>query len=139
MRWTWIDRARGPARPLSFARLMDEPAWRGRLMGDISAVFQVNRSPEVWRTLLVRADWHPRLLHGSDYPLPGMALLTSTGRLVREGVLSAEQAPGLELLRARNPLLFDFALKRQLAWHGQRLENAVFDTRRHFSPPIGIA
>jgi mannonate dehydratase len=37
-----------------FARLMDEPAHGGRLLGDVSAVFQRNRTPEVWCTVLQR-------------------------------------------------------------------------------------
>ncbi|MFO1337647.1 MAG: amidohydrolase family protein [Burkholderiaceae bacterium] len=129
-----LDQRRPTQRPAFelFARLMDEPEWRDRLLGDVSALFQVNRRAEVWRTVLQREDWHPRLLHGSDYPLPGVRLLYSTGRLVREGLLSPAQVGPLERLREHNPLLFDLALKRQVAWRGQRLSAAVFDTRRHF-------
>ena len=131
-----LDRPRPSSRPAFelFARLMDEPAWRGQLLGDISAVFQANRDPAVWRTVLKREDWHPRLLHGSDYPLPGVGLLYSTSRLVRAGVLAPATAASLERLRPHNPLLFDLALKRQAAWGGARLSDAVFDTRRHFLP-----
>lgn len=129
-----LDQRRPQRRPAFalFARLMDEPEWRGRLLGDVSALFQVNRSAETWRTVLRREDWHPRLLHGSDYPLPGVGLLYSTARLVHEGLLSPAQVAPLERLREHNPLLFDLALKRQVAWRGQRLSAAVFDTRRHF-------
>lgn len=77
-------------------------------------------------------DVHDRLLHGSDYPLPAVGLLYSTGRLVRAGLLAPEQVAPLEALRQRNPLLFDLALKRQAAWQGQRLSATVFQTRRHF-------
>jgi uncharacterized protein len=130
-----IDQRRPSSRPAFdlFARLMDEPAWRGQLLGDVSAVFQANRSPEVWRAVISRTDWHPRLLHGSDYPLPGVGLLYSTSRLVRAGVLAPDTAATLERLRPHNPLLFDFALKRQAAWRGQGLSASVFDTRRHFA------
>ncbi len=129
-----LDQRRPIQRPAFelFARLMDELEWRERLLGDVSALFQVNRRAEVWRTVLRREDWHPRLLHGSDYPLPGVGLLYSTGRLLREGLLAPAQVAPLERLREHNPLLFDLALKRQVAWRGQRLSPAVFDTRRHF-------
>ncbi|MFO1341125.1 MAG: amidohydrolase family protein, partial [Burkholderiaceae bacterium] len=133
-----LDRRRPASRPAFelFARLMDEAEWRDRLLGDVSALFQVNRQPEVWRTVLRRADWHPRLLHGSDYPLPGVGLLYSTTRLVHAGLLAPGHAAPLDRLRERNPLLFDFALKRVVASGGARLSDAVFDTRRHFAPAL---
>ena len=118
-----------------FARLMDEPAWRGRLLGDVSAVFQANRRPSVWRTVLQRADWHGRLLHGSDYPLPGVGPLYQLGRLVRAGLLNDADVPALEALRGRNPLLFDLALKRRLRVNGEGLSDSVFDTRVHLARP----
>lgn len=115
-----------------FARLMDEPAWQGLLLGDVSALFQFNRRPEVWQQILLRQDWHARLLHGSDYPLPGVGPLYRLGGLVRAGLLQAGDAEALETLRAHNPLLFDLALKRCVQWRGQGLPPAVFATRRHF-------
>jgi mannonate dehydratase len=111
---------------------MGEREWHDRLFGDVSAVFQVNRSRQVWRTIVGRGDWHPRLLHGSDYPLPCVAPLVQLGPLVRAGVLAAEDVAPLEGLRPLNPLLFDLALKRRVRWRGARLADAVFHTRRHF-------
>ena len=32
--------------------------------------------------MLKRSDWHARLLHGSDYPLPGLGPLYSLAALV---------------------------------------------------------
>ncbi len=115
-----------------FARLMDEPAWAGLLLGDISALFQLNRRAEVWQTVLARQDWHGRLLHGSDYPLPGVGPLYRLGSLVRAGVLEEAHLPLLEQLRGHNPLLFDLLLKRLARWRGQALDLGVFATRRHF-------
>lgn len=117
-----------------FARLMDEPAWKDLLLGDVSALFQFNRRPEAWQTVLARQGWHARVLHGSDYPLPGVGPLYRLGGLVRAGLLSeADKAP-LESLRQHNPLLFDLALKRVVRWQGQALLPTVFATRRHFAP-----
>ncbi|WP_428505349.1 amidohydrolase family protein [Roseateles sp.] len=132
-----LDQPRPRLRPAFdlFARLMDEPAWSGLLLGDVSALFQFNRRPEVWRSVLSRQDWHGRLLHGSDYPLPGVGLLYRLGSLVRAGLLDAAQQPFLEQLREHNPLLFDLLLKKSVRWRGQGLRTEVFHSRRHFEHP----
>ncbi|KQW45571.1 MULTISPECIES: amidohydrolase family protein [unclassified Roseateles] len=114
-----------------FTRLMDED-WGGRLMGDISVTLQTNRKPDVARTLLTREDWHPRLLHGSDYPLPSIPAAVRLPTLVSAGLLDAADAPPLHVLREHNPLLFDLALKRLARWRGARLSPSVFATRPHF-------
>ncbi|MCW5632837.1 MAG: hypothetical protein KIT17_05810 [Rubrivivax sp.] len=134
-----LDRRSAPKAPAFelFTRLMAERTFEGRLFGDISAVFQRNREPEVWRALLERAasggPWAARVLHGSDHPLPGLKWLTSLPRLVAAGLLAeADEAP-LAQLREHNPLLFDLALKRCLRPRGGAgLAGAVFATRRHF-------
>jgi predicted TIM-barrel fold metal-dependent hydrolase len=122
------SRRRLPAFQL-FARLMDE---QPGLRGDVSAITQRNRDPEVARTLLRRTDWHARLLQGSDHPLPGLAVLTSLPRLVDAGLLAETDAAPLAALRRANPLLFDLVLKRRLGWQGQRFGSAVFQTRSSF-------
>ncbi len=129
-----IDRRVPSKRPAFelFARLMDEPDWRSNLMGDVSALFQVNRSAAVWHTVLSREDWHARLLHGSDYPLPCVAPLVQLRPLVHAGVLDAADVGALDALRAHNPLLFELVLKRRVRWRGARLGDQVFQTRRHF-------
>jgi predicted TIM-barrel fold metal-dependent hydrolase len=136
-----LDRPSAPAVPAFdlFARLMEERAHGDRLLGDISAVFQVNRRPEVWHTLLARQHWHPRLLHGSDYPLPGLKPLVSLGKLQDAGVLAGADVPALAALREANPLLFDLALKRRLRRGSAVLGEAVFATRRHFGDGAGGA
>lgn len=116
-----------------FLRLMGEPRARDLLYGDISAITQRNRQPAIIRTLLARSDLHERLLHGSDYPLPGILPLTSPAALVRARLLPVGAVNDLEILRQHNPLFFDFALKRLLAWQGHAFSPAVFQTRRVFS------
>ncbi len=129
-----LDRPRPRHRPAFelFARLMDESDGRARLLGDVSAVFQFNREPAVWQQLLQREDWHERLLHGSDYPLPAVRPLHRLGRLVAAGLLQPAQVGPLERLREHNPLLFDFALKRCVRWQGQGFSARVFASARHF-------
>ena len=102
-------------------------------MGDLSALFQVNRRLDVWRQVLERDDWHARLLHGSDYPLPGVGPLYRLGKLVHAGLLDAPSVPVLEAVREHNPLLFDLALKRRLRSGSRGLGAVVFDTRRAFA------
>ncbi|MDR1647443.1 MAG: amidohydrolase [Zoogloeaceae bacterium] len=116
-----------------FGRLMDDPAWQGRLFGDISALTLINHSTATLKTLLERADWHDRLINGSDYPLPGIIPIISTGRLVRAGLLPAEATDDLVALRQHNPLFFDLALKRALRWQNQGFSSQVFATRSFFA------
>ena len=88
-----------------FARLMDRSEWKEHLFGDISAIVLRNRKPEVIRTLLVRDDWHGRLLNGSDYPLPGILPLVSPAALAADGLLPNEAVADLKILREHNPLI----------------------------------
>jgi len=125
------DQPSAPPRPAFdlFARLMDEPQWQGRLFADISAVFQRNRRPAVWQAVLQRQDWHHRLLHGSDHPLPGLMPLFSLPALQRAGVLAEDDIGALTRIRDYNPLLFDFVLKRRLRLGSARLPAAMFEAR----------
>ncbi|MBK9134723.1 MAG: amidohydrolase family protein [Betaproteobacteria bacterium] len=132
-----LDRTSAPEVPAFdlFARLMDERAFEGRLFGDIAAVFQRNRTPTVWRAIIERQHagrWAGRLLHGSDYPLPGLKWLTSLPKLRSAGLLAAADEAPLARLREHDPLLFDLALKRSLKVGAARLGDEVFATRRHF-------
>jgi mannonate dehydratase len=117
-----------------FARLMDEPRYAGNLAGDISAVTQGNRA-DVVATLLTRGDWHPRLLNGSDYPLPGVLPLVSLPLLVERGLLDPAAAATLKEIRDHNVLMFDFVLKRSLVNNGAAFARPVFETRPFFDPP----
>jgi mannonate dehydratase len=90
----------------------------------------------VLRTLLERDDWHGRLLHGSDYPLPGIPILTRPQRLAEGGLLDAAAVPVLLAIREHNPLLFDFVLKRSLRFGGRGWPAALFETRRHVARSV---
>ncbi|MEY3253987.1 MAG: hypothetical protein RL227_2960, partial [Pseudomonadota bacterium] len=112
-----------------FARLMDERAHEGLLFGDLSAVFQRNRTDAVWHALLSRPAWHGRLLHGSDHPLPGVMPLVSFKRFIRAGLLDEAAAAPLQRLREHNPLLADLVIKRTLRHQGHGLSAALFEGR----------
>jgi mannonate dehydratase len=135
-----VDLDRGPDGPRVsnfdlFGRLMREPRWEGLLHGDLSAVVQRNRASECLGPLLERGEWHGRLLFGSDYPLPGIIPLISVKDLAAQGLLRPDDVPVLVEIRRHNPLLFDFVLKRRLAWQGRRFARSVFETRSFFERP----
>jgi mannonate dehydratase len=131
------DLDRGEAGPVVanfdlFARLLDTPSYRTLLLGDISALTLANRM-DVLPRVLERQDWHSRLVDGSDYPLPGIPPLVSLDGLVERGMLDPEAVAPLRAIRGHNALLFDFVLKRSLAYRGMRFDPRVFATRRHFT------
>lgn len=119
-----------------FARMMDEPRYARLLHADISAMTQVNRAGGALARVLERDDWHARLLNGSDYPLPGLMPIFSVDYLVSLGLLEAAAAPVLTEIRAHNPLLFDFVLKRSLRSRGRAFAAGVFETRRFFEGAV---
>jgi len=116
-----------------FSRLMDEPAYEGLLFGEISAVTQINRYLNGLATLLERDEWHPRLLNGSDYPLPGIFPLFSLKQLERRGFIRGHESEVLSGIRNYNPLLFDFVLKRALRSGEKRFGTAPFQSADFFT------
>ncbi len=115
-----------------FSRMMDEPRYEGLLFGDISSVTQVNRVGNALEALLNRDDWHPRLLNGSDYPLPGILPLFSLQQLERGGFIEKNDAEVLSAIRDYNPLIFDFVLKRTLRAGGKSFSPTLFQTKSFF-------
>jgi mannonate dehydratase len=115
-----------------FTRMMEESAGTGLFYGDISAVTLVIKKPKHLKDLLLRDDWADRLINGSDYPLPGVIPLISLSKLAHEGLLPKEAIADLALIRAHNPILFDFAVKRALTWQGKKFSPKIFASRRLF-------
>jgi uncharacterized protein len=97
-----------------FLRLMGESKYIGLLFGEISAMLQFNRMPVPFETLLKRQDLHPRLVNGSDYPLPAINSLIWTRSFARNGFITADERRSLNEIYDYNPLLFDFVLKRTM-------------------------
>jgi mannonate dehydratase len=131
-----LDRGAGGAASGSFelfARMMDEPRYAGRLYGDLSAMTQSHRAGAALRRVIEREDWHPRLLNGSDYPLPGVFPLYSVDYMAELGYIENSAVPLFQGLREYNPLLFDFVLKRSLRAGGRRLAQGIFETREFFA------
>jgi len=119
-------------------RMFEQPRYEGLLFGDISGVTQVNRGGAPLRELLRARHLHPRLVNGSDYPIPAIRVLFSTWRLQLEGLIDDRQRRLCNELALANPLLFDFALKRSLTLREKgeayRFADAVFETDWLFSP-----
>jgi len=95
-------------------RLMGEAKYERLLFAEISAMLQFNRMPEPFTTLLKRQDLHPRMVNGSDYPLPAINMLIHTGSMARAGFITDEERAQLNEIYDYNPLLFDFVLKRTM-------------------------
>jgi uncharacterized protein len=133
------DLDQGPNGPmvdsfLLFSRLFEETRYEKNLFGDISAMTQINRAGPALAKVIEREEWHPRLLNGSDYPLPGVMPIFSVDYLVSLGLAQASAAPVLKEIRGHNPLLFDFVLKRHLRSKGKAFAKSVFETRAFFDP-----
>lgn len=117
-----------------FARLFDVEKYKQHLFGDLSAMTQVNRAGPSLAKVIEREEWHPRLLNGSDYPLPGVMPIFSVDYLVSLRLVQESAAPVLKEIRSHNPLLFDFVLKRHLRSGGKALARNIFETRAFFDP-----
>ncbi|MGZ9143446.1 MAG: amidohydrolase family protein [Candidatus Binatia bacterium] len=111
-----------------FLRLIEEAKYRGLLFGEVSAMLQFNRMPVPFSTLLKRQDLHPRLVNGSDYPLPAINALIRTRSLASDGFITGEERTALNEIYDYNPLLFDFVLKRTMRHPDtkQKLAPSVF-------------
>jgi mannonate dehydratase len=131
-----IDSGQGMATRPSFElfrRMIDEAAYRHLLSGDISALVDSGRSPDILRELLQHARWAGRLVNGSDYPLPGVRMAVSSGHLVTEGLLDVDLPPLIDHIQQHNPLLFDFVLKRCMSWQGAKFPGVVFECAQSFN------
>ena len=124
------DNPRRPSRPNFdlFLRLMENRRYEGLVFGEISAMTQYNRVGKPLTTILEREELHPRLVNGSDYPLPAINFLIRMNPLIQAGYLERAKKPLLKEIYGCNPLLFDFVLKRCLSAPGsnKRLPASVF-------------
>ncbi len=125
----------GPQKPAIklFERLMDVPEYEGQLFGDLSAITQRNRIKTALPLVLRRDDWGGRLLHATDYPLPGVMALFSLRWLTGEGYLTKEESKVITEVHQHNALLFDLMVKRLMKKDGKRLAPSVFETRHVFT------
>ncbi|SFO04009.1 mannonate dehydratase [Nitrosospira briensis] len=93
-------------------RMMDDPAHEGTLYAEISAITYFNHLDEPLLRLLERPDLHHRLINGSDYPLGGINVVIQTRALQQDGFITSKERRWLNEIYRKNPLLFDFVVKR---------------------------
>jgi predicted TIM-barrel fold metal-dependent hydrolase len=110
-----------------FLRMLEGGRWP-RLYGDVSATVQFNRCDKL-TALVQRTELHPRLVYGSDYPLPAINVLVRTGKLESLGLIDARQRALLNEIDRHDPLVFDFVLKRTVRAAGARFADEVFMSR----------
>jgi mannonate dehydratase len=119
-------------------RMLNDKRWEKNLFADISAMTQVQRAGRPLRDMLVARHLHSRLLYGSDYPLPAIDPLVSTRLLEGDGYITGAERTVLNRIYARNPLLFDFILKRRLRIEHMNASYAfdkkVFETAWLYQP-----
>jgi mannonate dehydratase len=111
-----------------FLEMMREPAYRGRLFGEISVLPYVGTQDKM-AEIFADPDLRCRMLDGSDYPNPALNIVRMLSRDLFEpsGPLRWSATESLPTLRARrdaldairrqNPVLYDFVLKRSLRFH----------------------
>jgi mannonate dehydratase len=97
-----------------FLRVVEDPRYRGRAFGDLSAITLVNRAPEPLRTLMRRPELWDKLVNGTDYPLPGFYGAVSPLQMTFRHWITRRELRALNEIARINPLLFDFVLKRTL-------------------------
>lgn len=96
-------------------KMMKNPDYRGCLYSDISALTIRSRETLDYLWTVMDKDYlKGRLLNGSDYPLPGVWALNPTAVLADKGAITTAQADALDDIYRRNPLLFDFVVKRTI-------------------------
>jgi predicted TIM-barrel fold metal-dependent hydrolase len=105
------------------------------LFGEISAVPYLGTHDRLGR-LMASPSVLCRIVNGSDYPLPGIAMARPTDQLLKAGYLTwagdkTQDAAGrrraaLDEIYGFNPLLFDFVMKRTIRVAGQKLPDAAF-------------
>lgn len=115
-----------------FKRLVSDSNYAGRVYGDISAVLQINREQAIIAEIVENQQWHSQLINGSDYPLPGVMPLVNTQQFLDWAYINKEQAKVLTAIRAYNPILYDFLLKRMLRVNNHSLSDEIFHSRRIF-------
>ncbi|MCA9592740.1 MAG: amidohydrolase family protein [Myxococcales bacterium] len=120
-------------------RMLNDRRWEKNLFADISAMTQVQRAGRPLRDMLIAKHLHPRLLYGSDYPLPAIDPLVSTRLLEGDGYITGADRALLNRIYAQNPLLFDFVLKRRLSVEHMNasyaFEPKVFETAWLYDRP----
>eukprot|EP00755_Sulcionema_specki_P003198 Sspe_Gene.119846::Locus_116940_Transcript_1_1_Confidence_1.000_Length_1785::g.119846::m.119846 len=97
-----------------FLRMMGEERYKDLLFADISALSCFRRLPYFIK-VLDTPSIHPRLVYGSDYPVPCVPLVVQTSKLAGLGLLTSAEAQLIDVIKESNPLLANLAILRLAA------------------------
>lgn len=97
-----------------FWRIFKEKKYESNLWGELSGVTIHTRVGMPIDTLLENPEYHSRIVNGSDYPLPAINILYRTTQFKKLGYITDKEMKMLNEIYDYNPLVFDFALKRNL-------------------------
>lgn len=97
-----------------FWRMFQDKKYEKNLFGELSGVTIHTRVGTPIDTLLEHPEYHKRIVNGSDYPLPAINILYRTSQFKKLGYITKEEMEMLNEIYDYNPLVFDFALKRNL-------------------------
>jgi hypothetical protein len=82
-----------------------------------------------------RHNGHPRLIDGSDHPLPGILPLVARNVFTLRALPAPEVCQALRGIRVTHALTFDLAMPRGASSKGARLAGDVFETQSFFVNP----
>ena len=108
-----------------FMEIMQNTDYENLLSGEISAItvddafLGIIKGSQDLIPVLIENTQSSKLLvgriyNGSDYPISAVALLNPTRGLVKRGMITPDEREYLDEIRAYNPLLFDFVVKRTI-------------------------
>ena len=97
-----------------FWRMFQNEKWKDNLYADTSGLTIHARVGKPLKVLLNHPEFHDRLIHGSDYPLPAINFIYRTSQLEDLGYITEGQRELLNEIYDYNPLTFEIALKRSL-------------------------
>lgn len=95
-------------------RLLRNPDYENNLHVALAGVTVAGRAEGSLTTWLQHPQVADRLVYASGYPRPAVAAATNVTELAEAGFVTPDQARALREIRAVNPLLFDFVLKRTM-------------------------
>ena len=122
-----------------FIQMMKNPDYEGQLFGEISAVPYAGTHKKL-KKIFGEPVTAGRIVDGTDYPNPAIALIKPTAKLLKKGYLTwkddkdprdaERRAEALDEIYNYNPLLFDFVLKRTIRIDRKPLPVETFESVR---------
>jgi len=109
-----------------FWRLFKDPKYEKNLYADASAITIFSRTKHIHH-MISHTDFHHRIIHGSDYPLPAVNILYRTGQYAKLKLIPINEREILNEIYDYNPLVFDFVVKRRLGHEENQFSTKIFE------------